>query len=304
MANNRNRETNKTRRKREIAEAVANNVKYQTSALVVYAMQDIIRQCIAAAPKGAGRSLQLYLQATGPKVTRNREGRIKAIHTEAAEDALYAIRAAYRGREKPHSFSYRVGENRETGKLLKAITDREMYHVGRDGLDFINPRHLDNSAKHWYRMNFGAGGKGAGTPPPPPAIMKFLGGSIDIGLKGYTPSAPFLLPPGIWRDRGGTVHPWDKSRLRMDSFHPTPIGSVPKHFSEGIRGSRFLDAGVTRLSKTLPQQYSLLFREWFKEYDQGSGPLTSQVVTLSASDIATARKAIQSKSRLKLRSVR
>lgn len=249
--------------------------------LGVFAINDIMHQLVAAAEKSTQNFIQGYVQVTSSAVQRNREGRIKTIHREAAEDALVSVRDAFMRRPRPHSPQYRVGESRISGgRLLSAITSPEMYRVGRDGLDFINPNFLDREAAHWYRMNFGVGANAAGTKPGRAAKITIFGvtSATDLALTSFGPSrSPMTMPPGYFEGAGP-----------RSPFYPKPFrrSNIP---TLGITGSRFLDAGVNRLARTIPQQYEKLFTEWFTEFNKkGSGPFASQVVTVNKSNLKQA----------------
>ncbi len=287
MANN-SRNTARTLRRLTLAQGQAVN-------LGIFIMQDIVTKvgmAIEADTKGA---IESFSRLTAASVTRNRERSIKRIHREAAEDALWSIQEAYRKGVKRGRTPYRVGDRYSGGVLERALISPNMYTEARDGLDFINPRWLDSQAKQWYRMNFGVGPRGSGTRRPGNAKVVIFGQEtpIDFALRGYKPGPAMDLPAGFWKSQGGRAHSWSAGRRRYgDQFFPT--GKEAIYPTLGFRGSRFLDAGVERLAKTLPIQYMKMMDSYFTEYKKtGGGPISTQKVTLNKTQVNRIQKRIR-----------
>jgi len=261
------------------------------SGLMPVILGAIAKQVAQSVVGDVRQEVQIFASLTGGAITRNRETRLKRLHTDVAQEGLDAITLAYEARADRgvHSANYRPNTRYSGGKLLRALQSDEMFTVGRDGFDFINQDHLDKEAKQWRRMNFGAGPRGSRTPKAPSAKMQIFGGTtpVDLALTNTKPSDQYLLPPGFWLDQAtGKKQPWDKSRRPFkDSFGPT--GKEPIYKSMGFAGSRFLDAGVAQIAKSLPIAYNDLFNEWFTEYKRtGGGPVVNEKVKFNPKQIA------------------
>lgn len=283
------RRTNLTVRKLQIAQG-------QAVSLGIFIMKDIVTQVGAAILKDATGATNEFTKLAAASVTRNRERYLKKIHTEAAEDALVSVVEAYRSGKKKGTTPYRQGDRYSGGKLERALSSPNMYRAARDGLDFINRQWLDAQAAQWYRMNFGVGPRGSQTKRRPgDARVRVFGQAtpIDFALRGYKPGPAMSLPVGFWLTQGGRVTAWDANRRRFsDHFYPT--GSTPEFETLGFAGSRFLDAGVERLAKTLPLQYEKMLSRYFTEYQQtGGGPVSTQKIKLSNSQVDRAARKIR-----------
>lgn len=313
------------------------HLKNTISAFAVFSVRDIMGELLLRVPEEIQKEIRVFADLTNGSITRNREGRLKRLHEEAAQDALRHIKHAYEHRNPRRNMTpYRINETGKNGepvrysggRLEKALTSPEMYRVARDGLDFIDPLFLDRAARQWYRLNFGAGERGQETRKPPRQRMVMFGQSVgDFALNNFGPSRGFVLPAGFWTNRAGSeIFPFNRDR-NQDRFYPLrtsgralldeiaekqrrarrlkaagPSGMRelqqtnlyfylernrfdPRHIKTtktltvGIKGSRFLDAGVNRLAKTLPFFYTELYNEWFDEYTEtGGGPVASEKV--------------------------
>lgn len=301
-------------RQRQLFEARGNIIHagQEISSFATLSVQSAIAAIIKTVDSDTRNYLKGYAQLTGASITRNRETRLKNLHTDLAEDALDAIEKAYLSHfdKGTHSSNYRQMSGADGrysgGKLLTALTAPEMYSATRDGVAIINPLWLDSQAKQWYRMNYGAGAKGKNTPKGPGAQQVVIFGQqspIDSGLNNFGPSPSYFLPPGYWREQGtGKAFGNDRSRLRFkDEFYllggsKFAGGRQPK-VSLGFAGSRFLDAGVARLIQTTPQAYDRLIVEWFNEYtNTAGGPFAHESVRIT--DARAARLASDAQKRL------
>lgn len=144
---------------------------------------------------------------------------------------------------------YRAGEGRwprySGGVLRAALASSDFFQVTADGIQFINADRLNNDAKQWARLNFGAAPAGEGSLPPQTVRM----GDTEIGQIGLNegPRPAFLIPKGIWRD--GAFHPFgeDATTRMTQPFQATDTVLKDKKPTKGIEARNFLDRGVFSL---------------------------------------------------------
>lgn len=176
---------------------------------------------------------------------------------EATVDAYIAARA--RGPQVPSyrpPFLSRESERDANGRLLRALQSDLFYRGTNTGIGFINEKLLNDEARQWHRLNFGAGAA-AGAPGLPVRVTWQGALLATVGLSDG-PSAPFSIPRGIW-EKGGFYPRGD-----MRNAKPT----------KGIKGEHFLDAGLKVLDRELGPTYENLYRSWFNSAARGLGPLS------------------------------
>ena len=276
--------------------------------------RDIINQAVDAMGKTMALEMQLFAQAMSSKAARNRDGRVTRIHTLAGEAAVAAtVRSYNRTKTKRRRAAVRAGDAFSTGvslerrnrfangKLGRALASPQMFDARWDGVSFINKDWLDRNAAQWYRLSFGAGPNGAGTPPHRNHNIKFFGENVfPMTLQGFGPSASFSMPAGIWfgfnesspgvsgasgavgnvrrslgSSNGGGPDP---SRTGLDQFVPGSFGgrAFAGRRTKGIQGTAYLDAGVQALTRELGRGWQLIMTEWFQEAAvQDTGPIAS-----------------------------
>lgn len=203
------------------------------------------------------------------------------------------------------------------GKIKEAIRQPNFFRATPDGLDFINVTELNRRARHWARLNAGAGSVGRGSRRR--FEVRFSNLVVaSLGLE-MDPRPAFTMPRGFWfnREEGQRVAAGANPR-GTDEFYPMsevpfgggkprannrlgdkPRGRNPRTGrgtpTRGIEARNFLDAGVARIARELPIQYENLYgRLWERAVIAGahkgapvSGPrprggqqrVPSQVVT-------------------------
>ena len=186
------------------------NIQFTTG----FISTDIAADAMLGAGEAASRSLALFIASMGQAASR--KAGLTQIHQEMAERAHTAVNQAYQSRFGDTD-RYRVGMNREAGKLGPALARRNWIAATRDGVLFMDRTYLDATAKHWYRLNFGAQPAGkarsAGTFP-----IKFAGQSAGgLSLKKNRASRRFMIPKGVWLKAGGVVGP-DSARSRTEGY--------------------------------------------------------------------------------------
>lgn len=155
---------------------------------------------------------------------------------------------------------------RASGALSRAIRSDQFYEATARRIRFINVDLLNKEAKHWKRLNFGAG---AGAVRAPGKFQLEIGGQLigaSIGLDP-DPRPGFGLPPGFFLGPGGArqVPGTPGSGIFI------PIGKAPKSRTYGIVTTNFLDVGVQRLLKEMGIQYLELLDRYLQSLTDGEG---------------------------------
>ena len=182
------------------------------------------------------------------------------VHTQIAKLMQQAVLTDYdkaKARYGRNLAPYRLSTRDAGGKLRRALGSAQMYRGTYDGIGFGNVSLLDNTARQWHRLNFGARPRGNYTP----TMYKARFGNLVVGAFGYqgeSPSAGFGLPQSfIWRE-GQLMRPRGKQ-----------VGAT-----RGIKAWKFLDAAPRVLSERLGPAYDGLYRDWFVSAQRGKGPLS------------------------------
>lgn len=283
--------------------------EFGVQSLTTLIAQDLLIQAASQAAAGAQEALRSIASAFDKAITDSRRGRLQELYTKAAEEALRSIDNAYmrrarRTRASSQGIGYRPEARFTGGALRRALTSPQMYRASSDGVSFINPVWLDTQARQWYRLNFGAGQRGASSPAGRQYSIKIFGETLpgDIGLAGYGPSAGFTMPSGFWSSSYPGTSPvqWSNGRTGHDFFIlGAAVGPIPgqrggKRFTNnvyrrtptatlGIQGSHFLDVGVGRLAQTFPIAIETVVGEWLKAANAGvSSPFTSPNVNINS----------------------
>lgn len=191
-------------------------------------------------------------------------------------------------------YPYRVGARQPNkryagGKLRAALNSPRFYEATADGLRFINVDYLNRTARHWARLNAGAGPRGQGSRRRFTVTWSNLAVAA-IGVD-QAPRPGFYLPRGYWWTRGaGQVVSADPGRIGQDEFYPMGIGPARKRTrpdsgahrkpgpyvgpgagigkrrpSLGIKARNFLDAGAETIARELPKGYEKLYKDLWEQ---------------------------------------
>lgn len=174
----------------------------------------------------------------------------------------------------------RANNVRLAGGILKAaLASDAMIEAGPDGFSFINENHLDRAARHWRRINFGAGAA-AGQAP---AVYQVRGSNLTAAALGLepNPSPSFLIPRGYWvgggSGRGGRA--LKGAGERGSEFYP--VGEAPKgvrgrpnnaRVTRGIAASNFLDPGIRYVAQQMIPTYTRLVEGHLNRAFRGRKP--------------------------------
>ena len=134
------------------------------------------------------------------------------------------------------------------GALRRALNAEDFYEATSQGLSIINVDRLNREARHWARLNAGAGGVGKGSKRTFEVRASNLV-LFTLGL-GMAPRPAFGGPPGFWLDRGtGKAVKADPGQVGNQEFHPK--ARTPKKRTRGIEAANFLDAPLNRIARDL-----------------------------------------------------
>lgn len=183
--------------------------------------------------------------------------------------------------------SYRLGDTGKNaryagGKLKAALGAEGFFEATPEGIKFINVDLLDATARHWARLNAGAGPAGGGSRRTFDVRWSNLI-VASLGLE-MTASPPFLIPKGYWWNPG-SGQPVKPGETGTSEFYP--LGSGPRSTARktisarregvgrsnvqlqgrrvagGIQARNFLDAGVARIAADLGPAYSRLYDDLY-----------------------------------------
>ncbi len=213
------------------------------------------------------------------------------------------------GRKAASRYPYRKnvrGKNHRYagGALKRALAADDFYVATPDGLLFVNESRLNKEARHWMRLNAGAGAVGRGSR----RRFQVHWSNLVVGEFGADMEArpAFTMPRGYWFNReGGHTVPAGANPPGSDEFYPmgtgpdrggkttrgaegrVPVGGgrgrnrLTKRGTptKGIEARNFLDAGYRRLAHDLPDTYQRLYQQlWEKGV---VGPQTKNTVRVS-----------------------
>lgn len=240
------------------------NAKAEIYRMGVVNMRDVFRAALASGALEGFEMLASFARAL-EELTRSSRTQVAEAHHQVAQhmadatvDAYQAARA--RGRNTPPyrpPFLSRESERDANGRLLRALKSDLFFRGTNTGIGFINEKLLNDEAKQWHRLNFGAGAA-AGAPAQPVRVTWQGALLTTVGLRDG-PSEPFSLPVGIWVEGG---------------FYPR--GAVPRFPTKGIKGEHFLDAGLKVLDDPyvgLAPTYERLYSQWCVSAARQLGPL-------------------------------
>lgn len=194
---------------------------------------------------------------------------MKAVHEEVGRKAIVSAAQAYthrRGRNKLKP--YRVGDpyRNAGGKLNRALRSNRNVKAGPRTLSLYDKRFMDEQAAQWWRINFGAGGIGAGSNNPQTYPLRTAKGAtlLTLAITGRT-SRPFQLPPGVFIGADGSRVPRGDAPPGSNPFYFAGGQAPPAGFgrgsmgkerlTRGITATNFLDAAARRLSVELGPAY-------------------------------------------------
>lgn len=238
----------------------------------------------AASMADVSQARSQMLQALGkifdkPRLDSARKQRLHdAIGRRGQQAVLNSYAQVVTARKR--TASYRTtGRSRRYagGALRRAIASHEFYEATPDGLNFIRRSVLDREAKHWHRLNFGAGARGGGGR----TAYQIRWGGLVAATIGFDdgPSKAFGMPEGFFRGPEGAPVPWGAAATSSQPFFAT--GRKQRFPTQGIAARRFLDTGVGAVAKLLPRAYQDYYREIAAEARKDPTSRMARYVTVS-----------------------
>lgn len=220
------------------------------------------------------------LQGSDPGLFQN-------AHRDVGASALRSAQQGFRSRRfRRPAGSYRVGQDRLSGRLTSALNNPGHVRATSTTLEVINQGLLDREAAHWRRLNFGAGqGSREGLHAPASFPINWAGVAVGVLALDADPSPAFTVPRGYWIPGGESGNSANPGRLGLDQFflsgrrateevpgRPSMVkgmgirgrASGPvRRGTKGIASSNFLDAGVRRVANELPRAYATIYDDLF-----------------------------------------
>lgn len=222
----------------------------------------------------AGQNLQRIVQEYANSATSS--GALKAINQGLAEGMQQAAVAAYRENvlQEQAAPSYRAGDPDRFagGKLLQAL-EAPINAVGSPrGIGFINTGYLDQVARQWSRLNFGASpGTGfTGTARPAVVARVRFGSNQGFSLTlGGGLGTGFSVPQkgaGYFNSAGQLFRGFPN---RADAGEVTRVRS--RRSANGIAPRRYLDQGLVFLAENFGPAYLDHFSAALTQAVSGAG---------------------------------
>lgn len=169
------------------------------------------------------------------------------------------------GRKVREGLTYRSGVTGVSrryagGALRRALEDKRMVRADAQGIDFIDQAILNQEARHWARLNFGAGDPGGGSKRVRLRLFGQSAGTIGFDI---APRRAFQMPTGFFVEPGSFHSVKFSGGGHRHEFVPMST-STSGHWST-IRGRHFLEAGLDALRIELPKEYEALLSKWIRK---------------------------------------
>lgn len=180
----------------------------------------------------------------------------QAMWANIGEKARNSLISAYANRQyKRPVASYRVGDRFSGGVLGEALASKEIYEATAFGLNFLNRELLDEKAKQWRRLNFGAGAGGQESDLSAPKKFPVTGLGFVIGFQPDVRPA-FGMPKGFFLDQNHSTE-----RVGLDAFHPSGPDAV--RITRGIAARNFLDPPMEIIASSIRPGLTDMFRQFY-----------------------------------------
>lgn len=202
---------------------------------------------------------QIALYASGKGGSRS----IATTNERLAKGMQTAVLQSYTERvlrQKKHP-SYRIGDRYSGGALARALRAPGMFVGSYNGIAFGETNILSQEAKHWARLNYGAGAK-VSQYAPASVTLTLFGTPLGVLVDDSPKRRAFIIPRGIWvGDAAEGSH--DVFGSATPGFYPT--SRKPYKITKGIAARRFFDAGLVYLGANMTFAYEDLMISWGKQ---------------------------------------
>jgi hypothetical protein len=238
---------------------------------------DIVPQIIESIADTVGKQASQELEAVFLSNLRGSRPALAHAHERVADRAQRAMLQQYESTLNPgHSAirGYRP-KSRLTGRLGNVLNDPDFVLASANGIAYGNITRLNKEARHWGRLNFGAGPR-AGRQGGTHAVRLAGGANFTLRSQGFA-SPNILMPEGYWRTAGGSFRSNKTGGgFSVDKFFPT--GKVANIPTQGTRARNFLDAGVEEMARALPQEYLKMYQNWSRmARTKNRGPVARRI---------------------------
>lgn len=170
-----------------------------------------------------------------------------------AESARRSTISAYSNRKLKRPAGSYQRDSRLSGALKKALSNPEIIKASPTGLVMFNRDILDKEAKHWRRLNFGAGEGGREGDLTAPGQFPVTGMGMLMGLEP-DPRPKFGLPKGFFIGAGD---------VGDNPFHATK--GPQKYPTRGIAARNFLDAPMKLVAREIKPNLDRLWESQFAD---------------------------------------
>jgi hypothetical protein len=278
---------------------------------------DIVRTLAAESKTKLAKVLQRAFPASGEKARKDLDNIVKDINISIANDTRKKILSAYKAGKKRGRQSYRFADDGKMkrysdGRMEKGINNDRFIQATGTGIT-ISLSTLDDYAKQWARLNFGAAPRSSKQVKDEKIKLfrKTLQDSPSLSRIG--PRKAFRLPPtkkavAVASNRALPSTPSPRSISQSGSgpyiylyqynVKGLPRRKFPSKATKGIQGWRFIDEGVSFMNKEYSKKLTAGLNQWIKELDntisqaaatESSRPSRSATVTASPVDSGAER---------------
>lgn len=287
------------------------------------ALGNIVEGVAAGATAGVQEAIIGATRATGSKIGADLKlfarsldedfhdtAAISRMHNIIAEEAQQAMVDSYKSKLGARKRPTRDPKSKYAGGvLLGALQSPRFFHADETGILFGDQTYLDQTAKQWYRMNFGSGERGRTTPRAGSHTIKlFTEAGAVLSLSRYTVSSATDLPAGFFSSpfEGYVKH--DIGRVGKDVFNrydasnqrtladarqdPRNSGGIRmsgRRPSLGWQGYMYMEAGIRELADGFGLGWTnYIIKSFDRASKKDSGPI-SQYLNPQEAQAAKAR---------------
>lgn len=203
---------------------------------------------------------------------------------------------------------YRQGNRYSGGMLRSALSSPLQATASLDGVIFGDTALLDATARHWARLNFGAGPRAGVQGGSRPFMLTEYGGKrfsasqefFNDALGGgkiklpFVPKGAFTMPAGIFTTDGTTkgAVPANMAERGQHAFYPRSRASKNRQdpiITQGVEAWGFIDAGVASVARNLgPANADFMLRIFEEAADNSKSIVQRTLPTITPAGIGDA----------------
>lgn len=212
-----------------------------------------LQAAVGQAYRHLGEQLPAAVEAVGRSIDLRAvpSSRLKAANLEIAEAARARVAESWRSRLPRDTPSYRKGP-RLTGALGEAFNDTSMIAGTTDRvISFLDVTKLNNSARHWARVNYGAQGEHLAEGQSARTFSLEANGIVLAQLRDDAPPARYTWLPRRFFWAGGQLVP-----LR---------GPADRQGTKGAAAAHFTDLGLEVVARQFFPVYNAMLHQYVSE---------------------------------------